>query len=153
MKYIIKRYLKITPNSDIYEIYHLVILEKGLVSKLEEAGVDLGTLEDWAKARNMGVDVKRAVLRVALENAPIDTLVLMARLMMSRVVELYSTALEVIYHSVADGRSDKELIEKYMAIKGEVGVSVASKISRLIHDIDVLLSGLDTTSPPYTSTR
>jgi len=74
-EYLAKGFSEMLTKGDVFELFRMVERHYGTISKVcKRIGIERRTFYHWKSAQQINVDTKVKVLKVALEEHPIDTL-------------------------------------------------------------------------------
>jgi len=138
-EYLAKRFGGMLSKGDVFELFKLLERRYGTISKAcEKIGIMRRTFYNWRNARQINVETKYKVLKVALEEHPIDTLEFLVRKSRGRTKEILEILIEILRREILieeEPRRLENLVEKAREIINEYSIPI---IEYLKHEVDGL---------------
>jgi len=126
---IVKRYAEILTKGDVYELFKkLEKLYGTIVRACEKIGIERKTFYHWKNAKQINNETKAKILKVALEEYPIDTLEFLAKRSRSRTREILELLIEFIRREILEE-------ENYEKVK-----ETAKKAEKIINEFSIPLT-------------
>ena len=95
-EYLAKRFAEMLTKGDVMELFRMLEQRYGTISKVcERIGIERRTFYHWRYAKQINNETKAKVLRVALEEHPIDTLEFLARKSRGRTKEVLLSLIHI----------------------------------------------------------
>ena len=155
-EYLAKRFAEMLTKGDVMELFRMLEQRYGTISRVcERIGIERRTFYHWRYAKQINSETKAKVLRVALEEHPIDTLEFLARRSRGRTKEVLELLIEFLRRGIIeeeDPRKAEELAKRAENIINEFSIPITHylhhEIARLI---DAAHSrGFEVRIEPYT---
>jgi len=132
--YIVNRFAETLTKSDIFELFKQLEERYGVISKAcEKIGIERKTFYHWKNAKQINLDTKTKVLKVALEEHPIDTLETLARKYRNRTKEILAILLEILEEN--NPIKIRKLIDKSADIINEYSTPITEYLQYEINDL------------------
>ena len=137
--YVAERFAEVLTKGDVVELFRMLEQRYGTVSGVcERVGIERRTFYNWRSARWVTGETKAKVLRVALEEYPVDTLEFLARKSMERARELLELLIEYLRRGIAeeeDMGKVEELARRAESIVREFSVPVTEYLRNMIYSL------------------
>ncbi len=119
-EYLARRFAEMLTKGDVLELFRMLEQRHGTISSVcERVGIERKTFYNWKYAKQISTETKFKVLKVALEEHPIDTLEFLARKSRERTKEILELLLELLY---------KEMLEEKDHVRAERTAKRAEEI-------------------------
>ena len=139
-EYLARRFAEILTKGDVYELFRLLEQRYGTISEVcERIGIERRTFYHWRNAKQINVETKVKVLKVALEEHPIDTLEFLARKSRGRTREILEYLIELLRNEILSEENPEKLrtlAKKTEEIINEYSIPV---IEFLRHEVSNLI--------------
>lgn len=140
-EYLAKRFAEILTKGDVLELFRMLKERYGTISRVcRRIGIERRTFYYWRYAKQVNSDTKLKVLKVALEEHPIDTLEFLARKSRDRTREVLELLIEFLRRGIIeeeDPRKAEELAKRAENIINEFSIPINEylhhEIARLIN--------------------
>jgi len=122
----IKKYAEMLTKGDTYELFTVLQNKYGTIAETcEKIGIERKTFYNWKHARQINLNTKIKLLRLSLEEYPIDTLEFLAKKTKTRNIEVLSYLLEVIRRIILEENKKEKL------------AAFSTTISRIINEYSI----------------
>ncbi len=139
-EHLAERFAEILTKGDVHELFRLLEQRYGTISEVcERIGIERRTFYHWRNAKQINVETKVKVLRVALEEHPIDTLEFLARKSRGRTREILEYLIELLRNEILSEENPEKLealAKKTEEIINEYSIPV---IEFLRHEVSNLI--------------
>lgn len=139
-EYLARRFAEMLTKGDVMELFRMLEQRYGTISKVcERIGIERRTFYYWRYAKQINSETKTKVLRVALEEHPIDTLEFLARKSRGRTKEVLELLIEFLRRGIIeeeDPRKTEELAKRAENIINEFSIPITEYLH---HEIDGLI--------------
>jgi len=155
-EYLARRFAEVLTKGDVMDLFRKLEQHYGTISKVcERIGIERKTFYHWRYARQVTNETKAKVLRVALEEYPIDTLEFLARKSRDRMKEVLELLIEFLRRGIIeeeDPRKAEELVKRAEGIINEFSIPITEYLH---HEIAGLIEsaysrGFELEIRPYT---
>jgi len=139
-EHLAKHFAEMLTKGDVFELFRMLEQRYGTISKVcERIGIERRTFYHWSHAKQINNETKAKVLRVALEEHPIDTLEFLARRFRGRAKEVLELLIEFLRREIVeeeDPRKAEELAKRAENIINEFSIPITEYLH---HEIDSLI--------------
>jgi len=157
-EYLARRFAEVLTKGDVMDLFRKLEQHYGTISKVcERIGIERKTFYHWRYAKQITSETKAKVLRVALEEYPIDTLEFLARKSRDRMKEVLELLIEFLRRGIIeeeDPRKAEELVKRAEGIINEFSIPITEYLH---HEIAGLIEsaysrGFELEIRPYLKT-
>ena len=135
-----RRFAEMLTKGDVMELFRMLEERHGTISKAcERIGIERRTFYHWRDAKQISSETKAKVLKVALEEHPIDTLEFLARKSRGRTKEVLELLIEFLRRGIIeeeDSKRAEELVKRAEDVINEFSTPITEylhhEIARLI---------------------
>jgi len=142
-EYLAKGFAEVLTKGDVFELFKMLEQRYGTILKVcERIGIERKTFYHWRSARQINIETKIKVLKVALEDHPIDTLEFLARKTKGKTKEALEFLLEFLRREIlTEEKPEKleDLVKKAEEIIDEYSIPL---IEYLRHEVDSLVEAV-----------
>jgi len=138
-EYLAKRFAEVLTKGDVMDLFRKLEQHYGTISKVcERIGIERKTFYHWRYARQVTNETKAKVLRVALEEYPIDTLEFLARKSRDRMKEVLELLIEFLRREIIEeeDKEAEELVKRAEDIINEFSIPITEYLR---HEISGLI--------------
>ena len=142
-EHLVKSFAEFLTKGDVFELFRTLEQRYGTISKAcERIGIERRTFYHWRIARQINIETRIKVLKVALEEHPIDTLEFLARKSKGKTKEVLEYLLEFLRREILTEEEPKrleDLTKKAREIIDEYSIPL---IEYLRHEVDSLVEAV-----------
>ncbi len=158
-EYLARRFAEMLTKGDVMELFRMLEQRYGTISRVcERIGIERRTFYHWRYAKQINSETKAKVLRVALEEHPIDTLEFLARKSRGRTKEVLELLIEFLRRGIIEEEDPKraeELAKRAEDIINEFSIPITEYLH---HEIAGLIEaahsrGFEMKIRPYTGVQ
>jgi hypothetical protein len=133
-----KRLAESLTRGDIFELFKTLEHCYGTISKAcESVGIERRTFYNWRSAREINLETKIKVLKVALEKYPIDTLEFLARKSRDKTREVLALIMEILRREILYGEDSEVpyIIKRYENIIKEFSIPITEYLHQEVSNL------------------
>jgi len=138
-EYLAKRFAEMLTKGDVMELFKMLEQRYGTISRVcGRIGIERRTFYHWRYAKQINSETKAKVLRVALEEHPIDTLEFLARKSRGRTKEVLELLIEFLRRGIIEEEDPKraeELAKRAENIINEFSIPITEYLHHEIAEL------------------
>ena len=143
-EYIANRFSEILTKGDAFQLFNILQGRYGTIaSACERIGIERRTFYNWRNARQINIETKMKLLRIAIQDHPIETLKFLTLKAKERTTEISSYLIETLRRQILeeeDPEKLKTLITETETIINQLSTPITQNIH---HQIENLLKLID----------
>jgi len=142
-EHLVKSFAEFLTKGDVFELFRTLEQRYGTISRVcERIGIERRTFYHWRNARQINIETKVKVLKVAMEEHPIDTLEFLARKSRGRTKEVLEYLLEFLRREILTEEEPKRLEDLTRKAKEIIDEYSIPLIEYLRHEVDSLVEAV-----------
>jgi len=143
-EYIANRFAEILTKGDAYQLFNMLQEKYGTIaSACERIGIERRTFYNWRNARQINIETKRKLLRVAIQEHPIETLKFLTLKAKERTTEISSHLIETLRRHIIEEENPEKLKTLITTTKTIINQLSTPIIENIHHEVENLLKLID----------